>query len=84
MMAPIDYSLNINYPSKSKYKYIKDTNIKTDPYIHDYQLKPVKMLSKPDLVIIYVNTKYLILQSIDDKSEEIIMTTIDKILYNTR
>ena len=43
-----DYNQSINYPFKSKYKFIKDTNIKTDPYIPDYQLKPVKKLSKPD------------------------------------
>ena len=43
-----DYKESINYPFKSKYKYIKDTNIKTEPYIKDYQLKTVKKLSKPD------------------------------------
>ena len=36
------YKESINYPFKSKYKYIKDTSIKTEPYIPDYQLKTVK------------------------------------------
>ena len=43
-----DYYESINYPFKSKYKYIKDTHIKTEPYVPDYKLKTAKKLSKPD------------------------------------
>ena len=91
---------SINYPFKSKYKYIKDTNIKTEPYIKDYQLKTVKKLSKPDfsfephcwemdimfalnkayLVLINVNTKYLIVEPIDYKSELYVIKVIDKLV----
>ena len=44
-----DYYESINYPFKSKYKYIKDTRIKTEPYVPDYKLKTAKKLSKPEL-----------------------------------
>lgn len=93
-----------NYPFKSKYKYIEDTGIKTEPYIPDNQLKTVKKLSKLDfsfepicwetdimfvkstiyLVLINVNTKYLIVQPINDKSDDSVIKSIDEMVNNTR
>ena len=72
-----EYNHNINYPFKSKYKYIKDTNIKTDPYIKDYKLKPVKKLSKPnfshepytyEMDIMFISKRaYLVLINVNTK-----------------
>lgn len=99
-----DFYESVNYPFKSKYKYIKDTHIKTEPYVPDHKLKIAKKLSKPDfsltphcwemdlmfanstiyLVMININTKYLIVIPIDDKTEKSIIKAIDEILNNTR
>ena len=69
------YKESINYPFKSKYKYFKDTNIKTETYIPDYQLKTVKKLSKPDFsfephcwemdIMFALNKAYLVLINVN-------------------